>query len=420
MDPDGLHDMPAPDPDPFLVTDRPPQPPPDDPQNFFHTNHTHGQKVALFCPQWLFDRNWSNRTTLSDINTEFMRRNIPGIYFISLQMLLSLVGNISVLLLYRNRSKTSNYRVYVLFLVLLDLISCVFVMPFAILYLYYPLQFPSNVVCKAGYFLGFFVHIASPLILVLIAIDRFQKVCRPLQKQLTEQQSKLSCLFVCVFALGFSWFTPLLYGNSKINTQINNIEGTRCFLESDRLTMRIAKWNYIALTVMLVIVTAFLCILYSLILRRIHSHSKYSTVRTKTRQKGQPKPQKLGKTTTTFLIISVVYLINALIHDALALVLHVQPNLECSMGFYGGALYYIFLWTIFLNNVSNPFIYGLSDDRFSTMFKGFFQRNGPGALRSSFTRNFNTSTSSVTKDSLQQSSSKKQTSPSSARKSDEK
>lgn len=42
------------------------------------------------------------------------------------------------------------------------------------------------------------------------------------------------------------------------------------------------------------------------------------------------------------------------------------------MGFYGGVLYYIFLWMIFLNNVFNFFIYGLLDDRFLMMFKGFF------------------------------------------------
>ncbi|XP_062591745.1 trace amine-associated receptor 4-like [Saccostrea cucullata] len=373
-----------------------------------HTNHTHAQREVLSCPQWLVHRKWNNQTTLEDINTVFMRRNIPGIYFISLQMTLSLIGNVSVLLLYSTKSKVSNYRVYVLFLVMLDLISCVFVMPFAILSLYYPVNFPSNFICKAGYFLGFFVHIASSLVLVLIAVDRFLKVCRPLKKQLTEQQSKLSCLFICVFSLGFSWFTPLLYGNSQVDTNINHVVGTRCFLENDPLTITIAQWNYIALTVMLVIVTVFLCVLYSLILRRIRSHSKYCTVRTKNRQKGQQKNLNIGKTTMTFLIISVVYLINALTHDILALVLHIQKNLECFMGFYGGALYYIFLWTIFLNNVSNPFIYGLSDDRFSTMFKGMFQRNGP--LRASFSRNFNASTGSISKDSFQQSFSRKQSS----------
>lgn len=405
MDSDGLHDMPPPMPDQPLIIDHLPSPQPNAPFSNTHTNHTHGHRENLFCPQWLVNREWNNQTTLKDINDVFMRRNIPGIYFISLQMVLSFIGNVFVLLLYSQKSRVSNYRVYVLCLVVLDLISCFFVMPFAILYLHYPINFPSNFICKAGYFLGFFVYIASSLVLVLIAIDRFQKVCRPLKKQLTEQQAKLSCLFVCVFALGFSWFTPLLYGNSKVNTQINNVKGTRCFLENDPLTITIAQWNYIALTAMLVIVTLFLCVLYSLILRRIRIHSKYSTVRTKNRQKGQKKNVNIGKTTMTFLIISVVYLINALIHDVLALVLHIHENLECSMGFYGGALYNIFLWTIFLNHVSNPFIYGLSDDRFSTMFKGMLQRNG--ARRASFSRNFNASMASITKDTFQQSFSKK-------------
>ncbi|XP_061197923.1 neuropeptide FF receptor 2-like [Saccostrea echinata] len=348
--------------------------------------HTTSQPVSvarpeeLFCPVWLRELPWPNTTTIEDVNVEFRRRNIPGIYFISLQMLLGLIGNLLVIVVYFTRFKISNYRVFVLFLAFLDLINCVLVMPFGILYLYYPINFPSNFICKAGHFVGFFGGVASPLMLVVIAIDRFRKVCRPLKKQITEKQAKISCTVIVFMTLSVTWFTPWFYGNAAVKTNIHGIEGTRCFRAENEFFMSLSKWYYNVLISMFLVVTIILSVLYYFIMKSVHSHSKYFSSRRKDSVGSCSKNLQTRKSTVTFMIITIVYVISTLTHDALAMVLHLKSDLECDLTFTTGTIYYTFFWTVFLNNVSNPFIYGLSDDRFSSLIRELFKKRGTGLL----------------------------------------
>ncbi|XP_056018255.1 neuropeptide FF receptor 2-like [Ostrea edulis] len=334
----------------------------------------------LFCPRWLREQSWPNSTTIEDINAKFRRRNIPGIYFISLQMLLGLIGNLLVIVVYFTRFKTSNYRVFVLFLAFLDLINCVLVMPFGILYLYYPINFPSNLICKAGHFVGFFGGVASPFMLVVIAIDRFRKVCKPLKWQITEKQAKISCIVIVFMTLSVTWFTPWFYGNITVKTDIHGINGTRCFRVENQFFASLSKWYYSVLMSMFIVVTIFLSVLYYFIMKRVHVHSKYFSRRHKGSMGSCNKHLQTRKSTVTFMIITVVYVISTLTHDALAMILHVKADLECDLTFTTGTIYYTFFWTVFLNNVSNPFIYGLSDDRFSSLIKELFRRRESGWL----------------------------------------
>ena len=334
----------------------------------------------LFCPVWLRELPWPNSTTIEDINGEFRRRNIPGIYFISLQMLLGLIGNLLVIVVYFTRFKISNYRVFVLFLAFLDLTNCVLVMPFSIMYLYFPINFPSNFICKAGHFLGFFGGVASPLMLVVIAIDRFRKVCRPLKKQITEKQAKISCTVIVLITLSVTWFTPWFYGNTVVDTDIHGIKGTRCFREKNPLYLSLSKWYYNVLMSMFLVVTVVLSVLYFFIMRRVHNHSKFFSNQRKDSVGSCSKNLQTRKSTVTFMIITVVYVISTLTHDALAMILHLKSDLECDLTFTSGTIFYTFFWTVFLNNVSNPFIYGLSDDRFSSLVKELFQKRDPASL----------------------------------------
>lgn len=357
-------------------------------------------KPREFCPVWLRTLDWPNTTTIEDINGKFRQRNIPGIYFISLQMLLGLVGNLLVIVLYCTRFKISNYRVFVLFLACLDLINCVLVMPFAILYLYFPINFPSNFICKAGHFIGFFGGVASPLMLVVIAIDRFRKVCRPLKKQITEKQAKMSCTIIVLITLSVTWFTPWFYGNTTVETNIHGIIGTRCFRAESQFFLSLSKWYYNVLMCMFLVVTVFLSVLYYFIMKRVHSHSKYFSSQRKDSVGSCSKNVQTRKSTVTFMIITIVYVISTLTHDALAMILHLKSDLECDLTFTSGTIYYTFFWTVFLNNVSNPFIYGLSDDRFSSLVKELFQKKDPGYSRSTLSKGRSNSNRSSTLSSM--------------------
>ncbi|KAK3085953.1 hypothetical protein FSP39_011251 [Pinctada imbricata] len=328
------------------------------------------------CPTWLVQMEWNENTTLDDVNAKMMSRNIPGIIFVVVQMLLGLVGNGVVILAYWLKFKRSNYRVYVLFLAFLDLMNCVFTMPFVIVYLVYPKNFPSDFICKAGHFIGFFGGCASPFVLVLIAMDRFRRICRPFKKQLTEKQTRITCVVILVITASVTWFTPLFYGNERVHTGINNIYEVRCFRSKNPLFYSLSQWYYIILTSLFLIVTVILFLLYYHIMKTVHRRSRYFSSKQRSPIGGVSKSIQTKKTTVTFMIITIVYVLSTLVHDSLAMILHMKEDLECIMNFEEGAVYYTFFWTVFLNNVSNPIIYGISDDRFCSLVKNWMKGLG--------------------------------------------
>ena len=329
----------------------------------------------VYCPHWLTERDWPANTTLTDVNNEMVKRNLPGIVFVTVQMFLGLLGNSVVIVAYWWKFKRSNYRVYVLFLAFLDLMNCVLTMPFVILYLVYPKNFPSDFICRAGHFVGFFGGCASPFVLVLIAVDRYRRICRPFKKQITERQTRISCFVILLFTAMFTWFTPLFYRNERVYTGINDIYAVRCFRSKNPLFYSLSQWYYIILTSLFVGVTVLLFILYYKIMKTVHERSRCFS-NNKSALGGTTKSIQTKKTTVTFMIITIVYVLSTLIHDSLAMVLHVREDLECLMSFEGGTVFYTFFWTVFLNNVSNPVIYGLSDDRFCSLIRGWLRGVG--------------------------------------------
>ncbi|KAK3085460.1 hypothetical protein FSP39_003723 [Pinctada imbricata] len=328
------------------------------------------------CQDAWFSSAENGNATSSNMAEKWRHRNIYGIVFVALQMVLGVIGNSVVLFVYWRKYRRSNYRVYVLFLAFLDIGSCILTMPFVIIFLYKAADFPSDFICRAGLLVGFTLGVAQSGALVLIAFDRFRKICRPLKKQISVKQAKLSCIFIMIFALLCTWFTPFLYGT--VNRSMGDMQITQCYLSNDNTPRFIAKAYYILLMVLFVLVTTLLCVLYFFIMRKVHSHSKSFYAVTKpqngTHNVGRNRSLKTRKTTMTFFIITAVYVVCTIPHDALGLVFHIIEDLECKLSYTAGSVFFFFYWTVFLNNIANPLIYGLSDDRFTNVLKNYISK----------------------------------------------
>ena len=326
------------------------------------------------CSSWLLEGMLPSENDTSIMVTKVLTRNIYGIVFVALQMVLGLIGNSVVLLVYYTKYRRSNYRTFVLFLAILDIGSCVLTMPFVIVFLYNSMNFPSDFVCRAGLLVGFTFGVAQSGALVLIAFDRYRKICHPLKKQISQKQAKASCIAVVFMALSVTWFTPFLYGTSTRTLGKSRLQVTQCYLAEDNLPNMIAKAYYILLAVLFVIVSTFLCVLYFFIMKKVHGHSKsfYSVKRSPTVNTiSRNKSLRTTKTTLTFCIITAVYILCTIPHDALGMVFHLVDDLECRLNYSGGTAFFLFYWTVFLNNIANPLIYGLSDDRFRDVIKSY-------------------------------------------------
>ena len=329
------------------------------------------------CTAWIKELTDKNTTT-EDMNIQFRKRNMTGIIFISLLIVLGIIGNLLVIFIFAWKFNRSTYRVYVLCLAFLDSVNCCFTMPFVLSYLLFMQDYPSTVLCKVGHFVGFYIGIASPFTLILIAVDRYKNVCRPLSVQWSVKKAKLSCIIINVIALMISWHVPFIYGISEIKSANGGITVTQCFKEDGVLLQEVAWWQYIILTVLMVIVSGCLIVTYFVIMIRVH---RMSTIFTKYTPENRSLEKSAAfatrniqttKTTLTFFIITTVYALSSLIHHGLALALHVGSNLECSMTYAQGVVFWTLFWTIFINNIANPVIYGLSDKRFRQRLKTLF------------------------------------------------
>lgn len=319
----------------------------------------------------------TDNVTLKDINEAFRTRNLGGIIFVSILMVIGLIGNIHVLLIYALKFKVSNYKIYILMLAALDLTNCCLSMPLVIMYLSFPFMYPSNIFCKIFRFILYYVSVASTIILVVIAVDRFRKICKPLGFQFSVRHTKILCISVLLFTLCLTWPVPVLYGDSTVHTGIDGITGTRCFtVDKFKDTNYQAEFNAL-LTIVFIVITLILAILYYCIVRDVRLHNKIRWECQMSQSSHKNMSRKLlnrrgRKTTITLFAVTVGYVASALPHHALALFIFIKKDLDCILTFEQGLTYYMFVWIFLANNCINPIIYGFSDNRFRRELKRFY------------------------------------------------
>ncbi|XP_033727068.1 orexin receptor type 2-like isoform X2 [Pecten maximus] len=344
-------------------------------------NSTASNDTEKQCHTWLADElpSFSN-VTLEDLNSQLVRRNIGGICLLSVFVVIGLIGNIHVLYIYLRQFRTSNYKVYVLYLAIMDVINCTVVAPLVITYLFFPMTYPSVVLCKAFRFCLYLFSIASTSSMVVIAIDRHRKICSPLGPQFTIRKAKLLCVGSFVFSIILSWPATILYGLSSIETGIPGMQtGYRCYTHDDYKGSMYQVVFHLILTLYFIAVTTLLIIAYIKIGRHIHAHRKFqSSIRRMSARSEQEIKMATGnaarKTTWTLCAVTIVYILCALPHHTLALLIFINKNFDCELSLLGSQIYYTFIWSYFANSVVNPFIYGIRDRKFRFEFRNMYRR----------------------------------------------
>ncbi|OWF41311.1 neuropeptide S receptor-like [Mizuhopecten yessoensis] len=215
--------------------------------------------------------------TIEELNDMYIKQKIGGIVFVTLLMIIGVIGNAHVLYLFAFKFPKTNHRIYILSLAVLDMITCSVGMPFVIVDLQNTLTFESAILCKLLRFVNYFNSGGSAFTLVVIAVDRYKKICNPLGKQMNERMAKIACCIALSISLMIAWPAPVLYGKSTVDTSVDGITGVACFTE-DRFKK--TKYQlYFNSVLILVVFGSFvtLIVLYALIGRRILKQSKKRT-----------------------------------------------------------------------------------------------------------------------------------------------
>lgn len=143
---------------------------------------------------------------------------VPVMLFLGLLCVCGVAGNVLVLLLFSRKRRSSFQNLAILCLAFFDLLSCVLAIPYEIVDVrFYAFHvFDTDIICKVMKFINTFCVIGSIYTLLLIAIDRYKKVCQPLKKQIALRYYPYLLGFVVFVAALYSFPTFIVYGYRTI------------------------------------------------------------------------------------------------------------------------------------------------------------------------------------------------------------
>lgn len=223
------------------------------------------------------------RLDLYELNTHEAIRRLPVILFIGVLAFTGIIGNIHVLYVYSTCFKPSTYRVFVLLLSIIDILCCCVSMPFEMIDEIFPYTYTEIISCKIFKFVNTAIAVASAFTLVMIASERYRRICRPHDTQMSETMAIYWSIGVVVAAIVVTFPALYVYGRKTVpdlpvpghNISVYNVTGFECTW-GDHMDGSIYGYVYYAWVLLSVIGSMVaLGVLYSIIGVTLKKHNKF-------------------------------------------------------------------------------------------------------------------------------------------------
>jgi cell division protein FtsL len=150
-------------------------------------------------------------------------------------------------------------------------------MPFEISDELNPYIFQDEIACKVFRFVNFTLAITTGLMLVVIASERYRRICRPQGKQLNEKESLYALIGVVACAFGATLPVLYIYGKKSIQIPGFDMIGTECTW-GDHLNGSIIGYIFYGSTILIVIACMVaLIVLYGIVGKYLWRHTTKMT-----------------------------------------------------------------------------------------------------------------------------------------------
>ncbi|WAR20285.1 GPR84-like protein [Mya arenaria] len=160
---------------------------------------------------------------IESVNQQQFQFQLPAIIYTIILMVIGTPGNTIVLY------KKHVTNVHPL-LTSLDLVNCITTLPMEIFMMRYSVMLDIPWLCKISRFSTYTMNSSSASILVVIAVDRYRRICRPHGPQFSAKASKYISICCIALALCLTWPSLLFYGTRRV--KLGNVEGKACLLEN--------------------------------------------------------------------------------------------------------------------------------------------------------------------------------------------
>jgi hypothetical protein len=167
--------------------------------------------------------------TLEEWNAEITQSLIPDIVILSLWFIIGVFGNLIVIVVYKFQMKEkTDERYFIPILAVCDMISASYISLWSIYQNTHHVSFSGVILCQiAQFFVGLTTYMPI-LLLVIIAVQRYTKVCKPLRPPMPLFVKRCIVCIAFVFSVLLAIPLPLVYGVVSFNTTEYIITGSRC------------------------------------------------------------------------------------------------------------------------------------------------------------------------------------------------
>lgn len=342
------------------------------------------------------------------LNDEKLTLMIPAIIYIIVLMISGFIGNVMVCFYYGCKAKMTTNTIFICVLAFYDLVVCVIAMPTEIADIVYFYTFESDPACKILRFVNYISSLGSILTLITISVDRYRRICRINDRQMSIGIAKLCCLLTLIGALLLAWPSLLIYGSIKVNIPNDygiELKGSDC-TSSKESTYRPYVWAFnITHFGLFIICTLVLATMYCIIGRVIFKHRKHMAkqkrythsvptasreetslettdqrleMATKTRQSvgsnkliSKQADDENMKLTLVMITITVLFVISFLPYLSLTVWRIIEGKHEAEfLSDAGLVAFRIGTRSFLLNSACNPWVYGIYNSQFRAYFFG--------------------------------------------------
>jgi len=147
---------------------------------------------------------------IEELNFHYVNVFIPNIVWSLICLVIGIVGNVIIILVYIFKIKNySEERYFIPILALFDLCAIIFTTIYFILDYVYFVNFQSSIICKLISFSTYLWTAISAHTLLVIGVQRYLKICKPLGSQMTLFWRRAAVAITIGYSVAFS--SPLLY-----------------------------------------------------------------------------------------------------------------------------------------------------------------------------------------------------------------
>jgi hypothetical protein len=316
---------------------------------------------------------------MANLSAEYADIVLPDTIFITTVGILGVIGNIIVINLYCFKVTDENGdRYFIPWLAATDMLGSVLMIIYNAVDNYFFFNYPSEMCCKWLNFILMVSGFLSSSLLLIIAVQRYRKVCRPDSREFTLRCRRLAVLFIVVISVIIMTPWLSLSGISSISTQFQgrNITGVECkFIDRDNVhRYHHLIYIYMGFIYTIILITlVILVVLYALIalrLRQVFQQTKaeYQPLR---RDRGQsyntiPVGTNSGVQIWFNLMYGVIVIVYIVSFVPTAVLLLLSYNHVHYLSFQKHALvtWVVFSRFVAINHFVNPFIYMCFDVKF--------------------------------------------------------